>query len=561
MYLKLIRQLFMFSLMIVIGRQSTAQPGWQDLTEHFSYHILDRNQQPINFKTDTSYSIRIDSLTFTAPNVPSEKFERRVCCERKFNREITINDFTYATPVTNRNTVIVIGRGNDSMRLSLYNDVTLTFENGNFLFPYWANQLLGHDFFKGNVNLKNRQQSIFKISKTMFDEYIKRDFFMREKDQLADFIGDRLIQSQFKMSFKQEHISITNPLTIYSRPYWNSNFLATNDSNVLAGLVNYTLDTLNMYIGKNVFSLFNKSTNTITHWKPKNDPELFYADQLLFDSFNKKFYLTAGVRNKVKNPYTTAGSDKYPFTSVVYESTVEAKLWRVSTYLTRLFDSLKIEKFNFIDKHHQLAFKRQKIKYNRNRETVQGVYYLISNNRIVDSLLTPTTVYYDGNDNGYSFSKINDNLVRLGPWGVKSENVSASYKIPQLIKINNQWRFKIKNESRTTDSPQLLYETDVKIFKHFVLHNNKKLLFKNGTDSLEIGAFDNKILEKNNSIYIIQQSSMLVSFDAGKNWLYYPNPLSSRDSYSLLKMDDESEMSFYDMGTFMKYTYRFEATN
>jgi hypothetical protein len=331
------------------------------------------------------------------------------------------------------------------------------------------------------------------------------------------------------------------------------------------GFVEYTLDTTNHYMSKRVFSEFDKSTNTITHWMPNPNIHRFYLANIYFDVANGILYQTTGIRES-KDPNCNGGWDAdCPYTKKIYSSNDDGNTWTEDTVLLKLFNTFQFREFEFLDESHALAFTRRDAIHSKGYKYQRGTYYLIQNMQVVDSLQTPEDLHYNDNYNRYNFKRTGDTLY-LGAWGFDNYDYSKPFVQPLLVKSKTSWVFEITEDSR--EAIQARAEKEKKIprpYENFELIENRKMVFKNRAGSLMLGSdvtdtvspWAVKIIEKGEQIYVIDNHYTLVSFDAGTNWFIYPQPLNDRNRYAFLEIDEENEISFFDLSTMQKMIYRF----
>jgi len=542
--------------------KSFAQPGWADFSEHYQYNILDRDNHVIHFRTDSSYIICINGEIFKGSSIPSDTFVRPVCCKNQFNQHIQLNDFSRVIPLKETPPGIAIIHGNDTMHLSAYDDLALQFDSGCFYFPYWASNILGRNKIKtsGTISIVNQQQSLFRITKMQYAEYLNSNYkWSKISTDLADTVTLNFIRQFITVSAAESGIKFINKMKVYKTSYVDGDMFKTPDSNVYACMLVYTLDTNSTYISMPVFSLFDKKKNTIIHWMPSNDPQLFYESDLRFDKYEAQFYLTVGIRKKAKDPYNGISYYDPPFTTNIYSSKDYGLHWQVEPEMSRLFKKYDIRKTEFLDGNNKLLYRLTKRNNGVQKETAQGTYFLLHNNMITDSLKSPNSIYYDDLYNQYYFSRRNDTVAILGAWSRIPENINLPFYLPQVIKKSGHWKFKVIKDSVKYGANTEIPVPEVKSYRNFTLLNNNLLLMRDNKDSLLLkNEKIEHILEKGDQIYIIQRDYVLLSFDGGKNWVYYPKALGIRDSHSFLNIDAPYNISFYDMTRFKKIEYRFK---
>ena len=303
----------------------------------------------------------------------------------------------------------------------------------------------------------------------------------------------------------------------------------------------------------------NKKENTIEQFLPaEEDPRIFSSGYLYVDSFNTVIYLSVWTKTGSNEQLSDCRQyNNLPYEKCFFRSQDEGKTWQEDKTAKELFIKNDFRQFEFLDKDYALAYSKKTLKRN-NFE--QGTYYLLKNMQIIDSLQTPKDINYY---NDYRFCQINDTIF-LGVWTYNKPyyiNLKHSKPIfqPLLKKVDNEWKFQIEKKKYPYQIPQKPVEIDsIKEYKNFQLINNHELVFKNGSGSLNLkqgvkhetsGCDTYFILEKDSQIYLINDNyiygHIYISFDSGTSWYLYPLPLEQRDSYKLLDIDEQNEISHF----------------
>lgn len=497
-----------------------------------------------------------------------------------FENYIHINDFSYRTAQSGLPTEIRIVHNKDTMAFNqntygrYYHGASgplthrsLKFIPGYYYFPSWTWQVFDQPpEVTGEVQFENISQSNFIIPEDAYKRYAPTRYQDRRamESEMDELVIDNFVNGELLIDQKTEHTSISTSLEPYAGPRWQSLFYPTNDSNVYVGFVEYTFNSPNQYISKRVFSEFNKSTNSITHWLPNPSIHRFYLANIYFDAANGILYQTTGIRESDDPNCKTGWDDDCPYTTKMYKSKDDGNTWKRDKTLQNLFETYEFRKFEFIDDAHALAFTRRKVQHSKGYGMQQGTYYLLQNMRVVDSLQTPDDIHYNDNYNRYNFNPQGDTIY-LGAWGFVNYDYSKPYVQPLLVKTAKGWGFEITEDSRKAVQARASKEEQVRHYKNFELIENREMVFKNGEGSLTLNrdlADDSsvsgiKVIEKDEQIYITDEYYTLVSFNGGLAWYVYPQPLNKNGNYAFLEIDEANEISFFDLGQMQKQQYRF----
>ena len=588
---------------------SKAQPGWQDHTQRYFYCILDEDGDTINFKSNKKYSIVIDSTVYRGSSIPRDTLKPAKEWGYALYNYIRINDLSLRIPSKGKNDnplEIQIIRKKDTMFLNqptgkgstvvyiekntlgkTYNrrvpitpDRTLKFIPGYYYFPVWAKAAFDkRPTLTGKTKIINAYQHNFIVSKDLYNSIEVADSwkgsykdYFEKADQI---ILDSYVNDYIQVEKTVEPTQINKSFAPFTGRRGFRTLYPTKDSNIYIGLVDYTLDTLSYHISKNVFSIFNKKQNAITHWSPKKDLNLFYCNGLYVDSFNEIIYQTLGIRDGNKEDCDFVNDVSCPYRGAVFASEDEGKNWTKDQVLSNIYHHFKIRKFHFLDDQHILAYARRTLSPEKQRKH-QGVYYLIKNKQVIDSLCTPDTVHYNDNYNRHDFTMLSRDTAYLGCWGINYQKTNySSYSKLLLEKTEKGWSFQIRQA--LYNGAKLQPETSNKSvvqYQNFRLRNNNKLILKNdyGTLNLATGnsspSFNQgfEILENGQQIYLVNNSQkiMLMSFDGGLNWYVYPKPLDPKGfgPNSFLEIDENNIISFFRINqnrrSYMrKISYRF----
>ena len=209
-----------------------------------------------------------------------------------------------------------------------------------------------------------------------------------------------------------------------------------------------------------------------------------------------------------------------------------------------------------------LGYTLKKYIYNK-FEISQGIYYLIKDRQVIDSLKSPIGVNYNNNWSKYNFHLDND-TAKLGTWSYhRDRNYGNPYQQPILKKINKKWIFEIEDKVLNRPLTKVKKNIDTIEYHNFHLINKRELVFKNGSGSLKLkyditknqynynGGY--QILENGEQIYLINIKSNeeggYMSFDQGTSWYVFPLRLKSiYNSQLFLDIDKEFVISFFNNG-------------
>ncbi len=574
---------YLLAVVLIFGTgTATAQPGWQDLTQHYNYTIADESGKEIAFKADRNYTVRVDSVSYSGASIPFDSLKPATPNIHHFDNYIRINDLSLRVPQNNRHVPLEIAiiRGRDTMHLDQpvseghrilgrdHHSRSLRYIPGHYYFPRWATAVFDNGpTVGGNVTVRNAEQRSFIIPGALYREfstnYKERQLIERRKE---DRVVANFTEGYITVTRDEAPINTKGRVDPYTKSWGHTQLFPTTNSDVHTGIIQYKFDTINASLSKGVFAVFNKKENTISHWLPRGNMHAFSTAYLYRDTFNGVLY-NATLFREMAPPCTLLRND-CPFTLKYFRSDDEGRSWREDGKLKKLFDTYKLRQLEFIDERHALGFTlTEKDKGKRSRYQ-QGTYYLIKDMKVADSLVTPPKVHYNSNHTHYSFSREGD-TIRLGQWGSvdgDSKYGDPLYR-PFIVGHGGRWKFSVKEDVYKRPKPRV--ETPVvKEYVNFTLHENK-LAFRNGTGTLELTkevvdeplGYGIYVLEKGSHIYLLDNADevMMVSFDGGTAWYVYPQSLSDRSNCSLLGIDDDRVISFFDLFQMKKVSYKFSA--
>lgn len=561
-----------------------AQPGWVDFSSRYFYRIQDKEGKDIQFSNNKKYTIMIDSLSFSGSSIPCDSLTPTIEWSTDFYDYIRINDFSLSLPKNDRFSKLSIriihkkdtmylnqptGSGGLGIFITPHEAetedlrTTLQFVPGHYYFPGWAHSLLYKlPKTKGSVTINNIHSRNFIIPRSIYDSLAlhfmpyKRNRALTKKAE--EYVLTNFSSPGLKLTRKTKPIQFDRSFLPYKRRNWSGPLYPTSDSTIYFGQIDYVLDTTNLYSSKKVFSLFDTKTNSIQHYTPREDIHLFYSGYLYIDSFNHVLYQTAGIREKFAPECDYWRTNDCPYTTTIFRSTDSGKTWKEDLLLKQFFLDYSFRDLVFIDKDHALGFSRREIKNKKRYQ--QGIYYLIRNGRIIDSLKTPKGVHYNDNYNHHSISRSEDSLY-LGSWGIDPYNINNSpFFRPLLVKNQTNWDFLIREYKKRQFPKTKQDQHTVTEYHNFQLINQRQLVFKNGAGSLLVNS-DIRILEQKQLILILDNDFTYISFDGGTSWYLYPKPLDERGSYTLLHMSGSNTMSFFDLNRMERVSYLFSNGN
>lgn len=579
-------KLFILISFIFLSGMAFGQPGWQDFTPRYFYTVLDEKEEEISFKNNKNYSIMIDDVLYLSPNIPQDSLKPAKENLYRFSTLIRINDFSLAIPppediykkqekrleikiIHKKDTMFICqpsGTGSigewtvEGKKLINKSDFTLPFQAGHYYFPHWIQDKFDRlPKTSGNVtflNTANLNRQYFIISPESYESYLqyrtKNAFNQEEAD---DYVVDHYFTKghlavEKKTAFtKFEQLLVTNS--------WLSTIHPTKDSHLFWGMTGYSGSNFST---KRTFATLNKKENSIMLFLPEKDPNLFNCEDPYVDNFTSTIYLPVWIKQKFnENEMSVVEYNKLPTDKYIYSSKDEGLTWQKDKKAQAIFEKYAIfdrykyrRKIEFIDKYYAVVYYQEVIERDEktNRTQLQGVYYLLKNMQVIDSLKSPEDAPFYGNYGESSRLSVQDGkLVLLGSW---TYDYDKTYFEMSLNKVNKKWKFQVEKkyyaQIATSQSKQKTSEKDsIKYYKNFQLINNQELVFKNGSGQMKLydEVSDNSIIEKDNQIYIISNSSVYLSLDGGANWYLYPASLLPNSYHFLLDINDQNEICYF----------------
>ncbi len=560
-----------------------AQPGWQDLTERYSYTILNEIGKEISFKDNNNYSIMIDSVLYKAPNIPQDPLIPATENSQNFNIQICINDFSLDIPAKNtfdeceerleikiideKDTMFICqssGTGsfwNTKNKIGLQNDglteppadFRLQFIPGHYYFPYWAIYLLNEvPKTYGNIKILNMDQAHFIVPKAIYDSiYFNRNKYNRSRNYYAEaenMVVDNFAKGNFMFTRTIQPTTFDKSIVPFRNPrwsYWGKPYYATSHKDEYIGITEFSYDTLNWSGGRGAFVRFNRNENKMSIWSATN--KILYSStyKLKHDPYNNVYYNQTIIRDSSCKDFIF----NCDFETKLFRSTDEGHTWTEDITLTQLYKKHPFRELEFIDQNYALIFVLDKMKAKKKKYDIQqGKYYLLKNFHIVDSFITPSDIHYNDNYNGYRYNVKND-TISLGAWTNNAyAETGKTYFQLFIYYVDNKWKFQVVDLVYLKNKIDR-QEIDTIIYQNFKIVSNNELVFKDqGSLVFKNGLFDLQkkglILENGKQIYIIGLGiGTILSFDGGISWYIYPLPLEKDSRYEFLELDEKGVIS------------------
>lgn len=599
------KNIFLIIITLLFSNLTKAQPGWQDFTPRYSYTILDENGNEISFKNNKNYSIMIDDVLYKAPNIPQDSLKPAIRNNGNFENQIRINDFSLVIPIkdfdqTRKSLEIKIIHKKDTMFIcqasgtgsffSKYDfdnrqyetqrqtpDFTLQFVAGHYFFPRWSKDFLKNlPQTNGTVKILNADQRHFIVPKIVYDSicYLSPINKNRQKhyDEAENLVVQNFMSGYYSFERNDQQVTFDKSIHPFKLNWnsWRTPYFSTKEKDEYLGIVQLNYDTLNWSGGRAIIAKYNFNENKMKLWSPTDNLMYSSSGHLYKDSLNNVYYNRSIIRDSDCKELIY----KCDFVTKLYRSTDEGKTWKEDSKLTQLFNKYEIRELEFLDQHHALIFKLDKIRpKDKKYDIQQGTYYLLKDFRIIDSLKTPKDIHYNDNYNHYRFNIENDTIF-LGNWSYDRyySNGKTEYSQPILTKNNNKWKFQVvKKMYFINHSKPLLEMVSYRNFEiqggTLYLNRHNGSLVSNQNNFIELHK-QGRILENGNQIYLIGlHIGTLFSFDGGYNWFVYPLPLEEDSDYKFLEIDEQGIISHFKSswangeGTLNKIFNKFTKTN
>lgn len=575
------KNIFLIIITLLFSNLTKAQPGWIDFTPRYSYTILDENSNEISFQNNKNYSIMIDDVLYKTPNVPQDSLKPAIENSGIFEPQIRINDFSLIIhkkdfEQTQKSLEIKIIHKKDTMFIcqtsgtgsffSKYDfdnrqyetqrqtsDFTLQFVAGHYFFPRWSKDFLKNlPQTNGTVKILNADQRHFIVPKIVYDSicYLSPIYDNRQKhyDEAESLVVQNFMSGYYSFEKNVQQVTFDKPIFPFKIGYmtWRAPYFSTKEKNEYLGIVQPYYDTLNYSGGRGMIVKFNYDENKMKIWSATENLLYSSSYNLRHDTFNNVFYNQTLIRDSNCKDLIY----KCDFEIKLYQSKDDGNTWAENNKLTQLYKKHEFRELEFLDQHHALIFKLNKVKpQNKKYDIQQGVYYLLKDFVIIDSLKTPNDIHYNDNYNRYRYDVENDTIF-LGNWSYDKyyTNGKTEYSQPILTKNNKKWKFQVVEKMYFINHSKPLLETIY--YRNFEILNstiylnkhNGGLVFQN--DNLSELHKKGLILENNNEVYLIGLSiGTLFSFDGGYNWYVYPLPLEKDSDYKLIEINNKGVIS------------------
>ncbi|RYY39636.1 MAG: hypothetical protein EOO08_10050 [Chitinophagaceae bacterium] len=536
-----------------------AQPGWRDRTRRFSYELRDDAGRRIDFRSDSSYTVVINDAHYNGTSFPQEKLVATPPNARTFDDWIVINDCALALPQDpQRLPHIAVVHGSASMHLWPAQGVKATFRDGWVYFPSWYRNLFDSAELelKGNLRVVNRRVDALRVSSVAFEAALASGSERVGSKLLEPLLRKSLVDSFFGVQQRKEPIRMSASMMPFRNGRWTGPVLPTTESGVVLGRISFTWDTANSYWSMEAAGRLQLQSNTLQLWKPRPRPQQFFVSRMFADPFHSYHYCLSGLRDSMGKMEPQTDFEKYPYYLAWYRSDDAGKTWRPRPELARMMHSGPVEELEFLDGRHVLAhFRRYPLGVNNPLYRTQGVFYLLRDWGIVDSLVTPANASFSDNYNSYQFERIDSSEASLGHWGLGREDSVTHIRV---VRVNGSWHFRLSSETEKeyrARSTRRLPVVDPPIaYRSFVLQEGRRLQFREGRLTLRRPPVE--IRERGQWIYLFLDDALLFSADAGTSWYYQPGAPDKQGSYWFLDADATGRYWFWDLLSLEKHTYQ-----
>lgn len=578
-----------------------AQFELQGVVGCFGISILNEKGEKISFKKDSTYQVKIDGNTYTAPQAPVLKVQEyesehitisepeiRVYEDRNYNPPpiclFRINDLAPPIYPESKNVQVEIIHGSDTMFLhsGRYN-YELKFKPGHYYFPFWISEM--HEFkpkATKDILFMNLDQHNFLVSKADYDRISKST----DLSWLDDQIADNFIEGHFKVEKQLDSIQFDQTFDKYPIQQFHTIYPTTN-KDIYLGFIRCNSSANHAY--NFVPCILNNKENTITYKPYKNDLTAYKFHWIFADTFNQIYYQTLSALEPSNNADIANNQTKNLWKPLVLKSTDEGKNWVKDTLLISLIEekvryhiSLHDETHSagkaeidhalaeqaamqilFLNETHSVISFSLRTYFNK-KDVKQGIYYLVKNGQVIDSCKSPQLGF---NDYVSDYSSIlTKDTIMIGSWYIRSGNATRESDFTQLIvKEKNQWKFhnvhhKPSHDPKEEIKPELKHQ-------NFEITGEKNISFKDGsslTMSGEITSipdwYRSLVLENGNQIYILNRNSGTnwISFDQGKSWYFYPKLIDDLSSKCDIIETENGVISIFNATKLTKTRFTFK---
>jgi hypothetical protein len=548
----------LFFFMCLAFLHSSAQPGWRDLSRRYSYRLLNEYGNPIVFTGNLQYTIVINGKVFTGRHIPHDSLGPIRFMSDDFIDAIRINDFALRLPL-NRDQLplISVARGADTMRLWPAPEITVRFARGYFYFTPWARHLLKDEgyFASGRLRIVNQQQPVFSVPRALFNQALKSSQRAVE-DELEAMVNRQVTQPFFHFTRTEQAVVMEPSLRPFENKRWEGPIFPASDSSVFVGLfsASYNHDNSSWSVG--TVGRFNSQKNRVDFWLPRPNPTLYFIARLFRNPFTGGFYASAAVRDSAGPEGSQTGFERYPYKMGVYRSDAGAQHWKWMSALQGRTGSEVYEHVDFPDAQHTLAFFRRYPPGEKAMYRTQGVIYLLRDDRIIDSFITPAKSAFDDNYNGYWFERLSDTAIRLGHWGLTGNGRKDTVTHILLKRSGATWNFSTPKETEAAywdrvQKPLPEAPVPAAIFRRFRIDSNKLVTPAGALDLKEAPL---KVLERGLFICVLYADGFLFSRDGGHDWYYCPGFHDQHSEFNLLDGDSSGRIWFWDTDKMLRIT-------
>ncbi|WP_346984952.1 hypothetical protein [Chryseobacterium sp. POE27] len=285
------------------------------------------------------------------------------------------------------------------------------------------------------LNTKNLNRKYFIIPKNIYNSsllYYKPADNLRETREDQYVIDHYFLNGHLTLEKRIEPTKINNLSIKYS---WMEKPEPTRDPNRFWGMVDISGDRTTS------FSLY-KEENRVELFLPNKDGLNFNCESPYVNPFSKVkvIYLPVWIKQESNNYSSAILYNKIPPEKNIYSSKDEGKTWQKDKKAKEIFDKYSIfdkykneRKITFIDKNHAVVYyKVTEPDELKNRIREQGIYYLLKNMKVIDSLKTPK------NNNFFEYNELsiqNDSVILGKYWPDQYNNVDFQLS---LKKINDK---------------------------------------------------------------------------------------------------------------------------
>lgn len=579
---------FLFGLM---SFGLSAQPGFDygRITE-YKFAIVDEDGELISFRGNDEYQIRVNGHLYDPEHIPNEEVEDTDRTYRSvFRSHVQVNDFSKVVEFEQvkfpGDVEIIIHHDDERMILIQPISVSYSFPKqtqlpegaslelefipGFYYFPEWFEAMVAQmPTFNDGTTLSNFSQAFFSLDESVYENLTPQNVNFLPNGEFPDHIlYSRFLDGTY-LNWEIDELDVESmePYTIYQ---WETKLYPTSDSTRFFGLMDARWHDRNCTSFKSFFGVLDIANNEIDYWAPSRNARLHAIDQFHVDTEHGMLCASVWERELAPSNLNDCELVSSDLKKAVYSSSDEGRTWERDVHRTAVFREFRIRSFELLDDRHWLCYKRVDVPHPRGGTRVRGVYYLMRDAEIIDSLLTPKGLHYNDNYNRYSFELRGDTAF-LGRWETPTTNNEDLNAQPILMREGETWRFELYS---TDEYPYLDQNYNSPYQRTTETLGNRITLpaFSGGFYNNLEGPYSGSefiqgyhILQRGDVAYILgfSRTALFVyqSVDAGDTWNFYPIPIhdsSNRyedfnvpDEYSLnnlflFRLNDEGELVFY----------------